>query len=159
MRGSWAGAMGHTQWMPEVWLNVGMDYDKDGRVSPFGKPDDALGSSARYLVNRGKYHRGEHWGYEVRARGAAASGNRTYAAWASAGVTRADGKPFPQPNASAQMWVPVAGGPSLPARSEFLCGEELQPVDELCAGDLPSRRPHPGRAAVHQSPSPAPSAR
>src|SRR5882757_6841764 len=34
MRGSWAGAMGHTQWMPEVWLNVGMDYDKDGRVSP-----------------------------------------------------------------------------------------------------------------------------
>ena len=48
MRGSWAGAMGHTQWMPEVWLNVGMDYDRDGRVSPFGKPDDALGSSARY---------------------------------------------------------------------------------------------------------------
>ena len=71
MRGSWAGAMGHTQWMPEVWLNVGMDYDKDGRVSPFGKPDDALGSSARYLVNRGKYHRGEHWGYEVNASGAA----------------------------------------------------------------------------------------
>ena len=62
MIGSWAGAMGHTQWMPEVWLNVGMDYDKDGRVSPFGKPDDALGSSARYLLNRGKYHRGEHWG-------------------------------------------------------------------------------------------------
>ncbi len=56
MRGSWAGAMGHTQWMPEVWLNVGMDYDGDGKVSPFGKPDDALGSTARYLVNRGKYH-------------------------------------------------------------------------------------------------------
>ena len=65
MRGSWAGAMGHTQWMPEVWLNVGIDYDRDGRVSPFGKPDDALGSTARYLVDRGKYHRGEHWGYEV----------------------------------------------------------------------------------------------
>src|SRR5207302_1141579 len=65
MRGSWAGAMGHTQWMPEVWLNVGIDYDHDGRVSPFGKPDDALGSTARYLVSRGKYHRGEHRGYEV----------------------------------------------------------------------------------------------
>ena len=38
MRGSWAGAMGHTQWMPEVWLNVGLDYDRDGRVTPFGKP-------------------------------------------------------------------------------------------------------------------------
>ena len=48
----------------------GIDYDHDGRVSPFGKPDDALGSTARYLVNRGKYRRGEHWGYEVRTTGA-----------------------------------------------------------------------------------------
>ena len=149
MRGSWAGAMGHTQWMPEVWLNVGMDYDKDGRVSPFGKPDDALGSSARYLVNRGKYHRGEHWGYEVRASGAAASGSRTYAAWASAGVTRADGKPFPQPNASAQMWVPVAGGPAFLLGPNFYAVKSYNPVDELRAGDLPSRRPHPRRAAIH----------
>jgi membrane-bound lytic murein transglycosylase B len=112
MRGSWAGAMGHTQWMPEVWLNVGIDYDHDGRVSPFGRPDDALGSTARFLVNRGKYHRGEHWGYEVRANGVSSGGSRTYAAWASAGITRADGEAFPQPNASAQMWVPVPGGPS-----------------------------------------------
>jgi lytic murein transglycosylase len=36
MIGSWAGAMGHTQWMPEVWLNMGVDYDKDGRASHFG---------------------------------------------------------------------------------------------------------------------------
>src|ERR1043165_9857167 len=57
---SWAGAMGHTQWMPEVWLNVGIDYDGDGRVNPLDKPDDALGSSARYLVNRGKNRGGEH---------------------------------------------------------------------------------------------------
>ena len=55
MRGSWAGAMGHTQWMPEVWLNVGLDYDRDGRVTPFGKPDDALAGTAQYLVKRGKY--------------------------------------------------------------------------------------------------------
>src|ERR1700759_5242884 len=109
MRGSWAGAMGHSQWMPEVWLNVGMDYDGDGRISPFGKPDDALGSTARFLVDRGKYHRGEHWGYEVRAPGASSSGSRTYAAWTSAGVQRADGQPFSQPEASAQMWVPVQG--------------------------------------------------
>jgi len=123
MRGSWAGAMGHTQWMPEVWLNVGIDYDHDGRVSPFGKPDDALGSTARYLVDRGKYHRGEHWGFEVRAPGASSSRrSRTYAAWAGAGIARADGKPFPQPNASAQMWVPVPGGPS------FLLGPNFYSV-------------------------------
>jgi membrane-bound lytic murein transglycosylase B len=122
MQGSWAGAMGHTQWMPEVWLNVGIDYNQDGRVSPFGKPDDALGSTARYLVNRGKYRAGEHWGYEVRIGGAPAHGNRTYAAWTSSGVTRADGAPFPQPNASAQLWTPVPGGPS------FLLGPNFYSV-------------------------------
>jgi lytic murein transglycosylase len=122
MHGSWAGAMGHTQWMPEVWLNVGMDYDRDGRVSPFGKPDDALGSTARFLVNRGKYHRGEHWGYEVRAPNAASSGSRSYASWTGAGVQRADGQPFPQPGASAQMWVPVPGGPA------FLLGPNFYAV-------------------------------
>jgi peptidoglycan lytic transglycosylase B len=122
MRGSWAGAMGHTQWMPEVWLNVGIDYDQDGRVSPFGRPDDALGSTARYLVTRGKYHRGEHWGHEVRANGVSSHGNRSYAAWASAGVARADGAPFPQPNASAQLWTPVPEGPS------FLLGPNFYSV-------------------------------
>jgi membrane-bound lytic murein transglycosylase B len=122
MRGSWAGAMGHTQWMPEVWLHVGIDYDHDGRVSPFGRPDDALGSTARYLVDRGKYHPGEHWGYEVRANGATAHGNRSYAAWSSAGVRRADGEPFPQPNASAQLWTPVPDGPS------FLLGPNFYSV-------------------------------
>jgi membrane-bound lytic murein transglycosylase B len=120
MRGSWAGAMGHTQWMPEVWLNVGIDYDGDGKISPFGKPDDALGATAKYLVNRGKYHRGEHWGYEVR--GSSGGGSRTYAAWATSGLTRADGQPFPQPNASAQMWTPVPGGPS------FLLGPNFYSV-------------------------------
>ena len=122
MRGSWAGAMGHTQWMPEVWLDVGIDYDGDGKISPFGKPDDALGSTAKFLLNRGNYHRGEHWGHEVRSPGGAMGGNRTYAAWTSAGVTRADGQPFPQPNASARMWLPVPGGPA------FLLGPNFYAV-------------------------------
>src|SRR6201993_25631 len=85
MRGSWAGAMGHTQWMPEVWLHVGIDYDGDGKISPFGRPDDALGSTAKFLVDRGHYHPGEHWGYEVRASGGAMNGSANYAAWARAG--------------------------------------------------------------------------
>jgi len=122
MRGSWAGAMGHTQWMPEVWLNVGIDYDRDGRVSPFGRPDDALGSTARYLVSRGKYHRGEHWGHEVRVPAGVRAGSRNYAAWAKAGLTRADGQPFPQPNAGAKLWVPVPGGPA------FLLGPNFYSV-------------------------------
>jgi membrane-bound lytic murein transglycosylase B len=113
MVGSWAGAMGHTQWMPEVWLNVGFDYDGDGKVNPFGRPDDALGSSARYLVNRGKYRRNEHWGYEVRAPGRSSDEtSRTYEAWQGLGIARADGQPFPNPKLTAKLWVPVAGGPA-----------------------------------------------
>jgi lytic murein transglycosylase len=123
MRGSWAGAMGHTQWMPEVWLNVGMDYDRDGRINPFGRPDDALGSTARYLVQRGKYRRGEHWGYEVRVpKGVREGASRSYDAWRKAGVVRADGKPFPQPAATAKLWVPVPGGPG------FLIGPNFYAV-------------------------------
>jgi membrane-bound lytic murein transglycosylase B len=48
MVGSWAGAMGHTQGMPEVWLHLGVDYDHDGKISPFGAPDDALASTALF---------------------------------------------------------------------------------------------------------------
>jgi lytic murein transglycosylase len=122
MNGSWAGAMGHTQWMPEVWLDVGFDYDGDGHISPFGKPDDALGSTARYLVQRGHYRRGEHWGYEVRAPHGMSETSRSYAAWEKAGVTRADGKPFPQPNATAKLWIPEPGGPA------FLLGPNFYAV-------------------------------
>ncbi|MEA2872822.1 MAG: hypothetical protein QOH67_2798 [Hyphomicrobiales bacterium] len=123
MVGSWAGAMGHTQWMPEVWLNVGLDYDGDGKVNPLDKPDDALGSSARYLVNRGKYRRGEHWGYEVRAPGRGSDEiSRSYEAWQAIGVTRADGQPFPNPKLTAKLWVPLAGGPA------FLLGPNFYAV-------------------------------
>jgi lytic murein transglycosylase len=123
MVGSWAGAMGHTQWMPEVWLNLGLDYDGDGKVNPLDKPDDALGSSAKYLVNRGKYRRGEHWGYEVRAGGKATDEtSRSYEAWQAQGVTRADGQPFPNQSLTAKLWVPVAGGPA------FLLGPNFYAV-------------------------------
>ena len=129
MRGSWAGAMGHTQWMPEVWLNIGFDYDGDGRVSPFGKPDDALASSARYLVQRGRYRRGEHWGHEVRApRGLAASDRkRSFADWQKLGVVRADGKDFPQPAAGAQLWIPVSGGPAFLLGPNFFAVKTYNP--------------------------------
>jgi lytic murein transglycosylase len=153
MQGSWAGAMGHSQWMPEVWLNVGFDYDGDGKVSPFGKPDDALGSTAKYLVNRGKWHRGEHWGYEVRAP-VTMSGGRTYAAWQAAGVTRADGQPFPQPNASAQLWTPVPGGPTFLLGPNFYAVKSYNPsmnyalaichLGDRCLGAPPFIQPFPG---------------
>jgi membrane-bound lytic murein transglycosylase B len=158
MNGSWAGAMGHTQWMPEVWLNVGFDYDGDGKISPFGRPDDALGSTARYLVNRGKYHRGEHWGYEVRGASGNAGGGRTYAAWQSAGITRADGEAFPQPNASAQLWIPVTGGPAFLLGPNFYSVKSYNPamsyalaichLGDRILGGPPFIQPFPGSERV-----------
>jgi lytic murein transglycosylase len=154
MQGSWAGAMGHTQWMPEVWLNVGFDYDGDGRVSPFEKPDDALGSTARYLVNRGKYRPHEHWGFEVRASDATAGGSRSYAAWTAAGVSRADGQPFPQPNATAQLWVPTPGGPAFLLGPNFYAVRSYNPsmnyalaivhLGDRILGGAPFIQPFPG---------------
>jgi lytic murein transglycosylase len=128
MVGSWAGAMGHTQWMPEVWLHLGIDYNGDGKISPFGAPDDALGSTARYFVERGKYRRGEHWGYEVRMPGPIGRNtSRSYAAWQGLGVTRADGEPYPQPNATARPWVPVPGGPAFLLGPNFFAVRSYNP--------------------------------
>ncbi len=124
MIGSWAGAMGHTQWMPEVWLNMGVDYDKDGRTFPFGKPDDAFAGTARFLVARGGYRRGQHWGYEVKLPHGLKrqSRARSYGKWHYLGVRRADGKPFPRPADEARLRVPVDGGPA------FLVGRNFSAV-------------------------------
>ncbi|MDE1974046.1 MAG: lytic murein transglycosylase [Hyphomicrobiales bacterium] len=153
MIGSWAGAMGHTQWMPEVWLHVGFDYDNDGKISPYGPPDDALASTARYFVERGGYRRGEHWGYEVRAT-EKAHGARSYAEWQKRGVTRADGGAFPQPEAKARLWVPVPGGPAFLIGPNFLAAKSYNPsttyalalcyLGDLCVGGSPLVQKFPG---------------
>jgi membrane-bound lytic murein transglycosylase B len=155
MVGSWAGAMGHTQWMPEVWLHVGMDYNGDGKVSPFGPPDDALGSTAKFLVERGKYRRGEPWGFEVRMperiRGERA---RTYADWQKLGVHRADGGTFPIADAKARPWVPVPGGPAFLLGANFFAVKSYNPamsyalalchLGDRCVGGAPFVQQFPG---------------
>lgn len=124
MIGSWAGAMGHTQWMPEVWLHMGVDFNHDGKISPFGPPDDALAGTARYLAERGHWRRGEAWGYEVKVPEGHDHdrGRRSYAAWRERGVVRADGAPFPRPDDKAALTIPVAGGPA------FLIGQNFEAV-------------------------------
>ena len=122
MIGSWAGAMGHTQWMPEVWLNMGVDYDRDGRITPYGKPDNSFAGTARYLVERGKYLRGEAWGCEVTVGGRAGGRWRSYEQWRALGVKRADGNAFTRPSDRVKLWVPVPGGPA------FLVGQNFYAV-------------------------------
>jgi membrane-bound lytic murein transglycosylase B len=135
MVGSWAGAMGHTQWMPEVWLHMGIDYNGDGKISPYGPPDDALATTARYFVERGNYRRGEHWGYEVRMkRPISGSASRSYANWQALGVARADREPFPQPNATARAWLPIAGGPAFLLGPNFFAARSYNPATSYALG-------------------------
>ncbi|MBI4365203.1 MAG: lytic murein transglycosylase [Deltaproteobacteria bacterium] len=159
MIGSWAGAMGHTQWMPEVWLHMGVDYDRDGRASPFGKPDDSLAGSARYLVERGKYRRGEAWGCEAKlaAGHARLADNRTmrsYAKWHELGLRRADGAAFARPDNHVKLWLPVAGGPAFLVGQNFRAVYSYNPstsytlallhLGDLVSGGPPFRQQFPG---------------
>lgn len=65
MRGSWAGAMGHTQFMPSSFLATAVDFDGDGRRDIWSDdPVDALASTAAYLARNG-WQKGAPWGVEV----------------------------------------------------------------------------------------------
>ncbi|TBX20470.1 lytic murein transglycosylase [Nioella sediminis] len=65
MQGSWAGAMGHTQFMPTSFLAHAVDFTGDGRRDIWGDdPADALASTARYLSENGWTH-GQPWALEV----------------------------------------------------------------------------------------------
>ena len=159
MIGSWAGAMGHTQWMPEVWLHMGVDYDRDGRTSPFGKPDDSLAGTARFLVERGKYRRGEAWGCEVtlppgRTRLADNRTTRSYAKWQDLGVRRADRAAFASSGDQVKLWLPVEGGPAFLVGQNFRAVHSYNPstsytlalchLGDLIHGDPPFRQQFPG---------------
>jgi lytic murein transglycosylase len=115
MTGSWAGAMGHTQFIPTSYLSLAVDFRGDGRRDIWSDdPTDALASAANYLSRSG-WQRGQPWGVEVRlpAGYAGPSGRgttRSVADWAAAGVQGWDG---PLPNAGpASLLIPQ--GPSGP---------------------------------------------
>jgi lytic murein transglycosylase len=65
MRSSWAGAMGHTQFLPGDFYKHAVDFDGDGRRDIWGSVPDALASAASQLVGKG-WQRGKRWAYEVR---------------------------------------------------------------------------------------------
>ncbi|MGV3580471.1 lytic murein transglycosylase [Brevundimonas sp.] len=62
--GSWAGAMGQTQFMPDNYLRLGVDQNGDGHVDIWGSDVDALASAANLLAQAG-WKRGQSWGYEI----------------------------------------------------------------------------------------------
>ncbi|MBH0239453.1 lytic murein transglycosylase [Methylobrevis albus] len=114
--GSWAGAMGHTQFIPTTYEAYAVDYDGDGKRNIWTSIPDALGSTANYLAKMG-WRSGEAWGYEVRLpRGfdfARANRRLAVADWQSLGVTRANGAGFPRPGDEALLLLPAgANGPA-----------------------------------------------
>lgn len=112
MRGSWAGAMGHTQFMPSTWRDHAVDGDGDDRIDLWGSVADALSSAAGYLRALG-WRPGERWGREVQLpegfdyRVSGLEGWRPLAEWHALGVTRADGRPLPAADMEAALLVPM----------------------------------------------------
>jgi glucose-6-phosphate 1-epimerase len=96
LTGSWAGAFGHTQFMPSTYKRIAVDFDGDGRRDLVGSIPDALASTANYLKRAG-WRTGEPWGFEVKLPAgfdASLAGRRSKRAlsdWTARGVTRMDG--------------------------------------------------------------------
>jgi membrane-bound lytic murein transglycosylase B len=112
MEGSWAGAMGHVQFMPSVFLRFAVDADHDGRRDLWGSIPDAMTSGGNFLKHLG-WVRGLRWGREVLlpegfdyAR-ANRSNTQALHQWAEWGLTNAFGDPLPRLDVRASLLVPA----------------------------------------------------
>lgn len=118
MRGSWAGAMGHTQFMPSAYTLYATDGDGDGRVNLWRSERDALASGANYLENLG-WQKGERWGREVLLpknfpyAETGLSNSQPVAYWKDLGVSFANGATIPNIDMAASVLVPAGhSGPA-----------------------------------------------
>jgi len=94
--GSWAGAMGHTQFIPTSFLAYGVDMDGDGRRDIWHSVPDALATAASLLKQNG-WRTGKPWGFEVQLSAGAkqwAGQTRTLDQWQKLGIVRPGGKKF-----------------------------------------------------------------
>ncbi len=127
LTGSWAGAMGHTQFIPTTYNAYAVDFDGDGKRNIWTSPADALASAAHYLKKSG-WVSGKTWGYEVvLPRGfdyrlADGDTTQTLAQWQKLGIRRTGGRSFPRPDDRAELLLPSgAKGPAfLLLRNHFV---------------------------------------
>ncbi len=123
MIGSWAGAMGQTQFMPSNFKAYAVDFDGDGHRDIWTSVPDAIGSTANFLKKHG-WIAGQTWGYEVRlpaGRGGPGEGSRylPFATWAARGLTRADGGDMPHIGRAALLRPAGADGPAFLVTPNF----------------------------------------
>jgi len=111
MKGSWAGAVGHLQFMPSTFLKHAVDADGDNRRDLWNSLPDAFASGGNYLNNM-DWKRGELWGREVKLPEgfdwslAKLKTKATISKWAALGVTKADGRPLPTLETLAAIILP-----------------------------------------------------
>jgi membrane-bound lytic murein transglycosylase B len=123
LTGSWAGAMGHTQFIPTSYLAFAVDFDGDGRRDIWTSPQDAIASAANLLRKNG-WVSGHAWGYEVSlpagTGGALADVSDTISGWEKRGVRRVRGASFPRPGDKATLKLPAGpGGPAFLVARNF----------------------------------------
>jgi membrane-bound lytic murein transglycosylase B len=121
LMGSWAGAMGHTQFIPTSFLAYRSDFDGNGHADIWESVPDALATAANLLRENG-WRNGHAWGYEVLLPEGRKfpNGKMSIAKWQDLGIRRADGKPFPRPGDSADLKVPDGrGGPAFLVLNNF----------------------------------------
>jgi lytic murein transglycosylase len=148
LTGSWAGAMGLTQFMPSEFYTMGNDLDGDGRLDIWNSVADALGSAARQLREKG-WVPGQSWGYEVRLpKGVSCAmegepNKRPLREWVALGVARARGDfPAEALDQSAFILAPAgAHGPAFLAFENFLVIKRYNMSDlyALFVGNLGDR--------------------
>lgn len=125
MVGSWAGAMGHPQFMPSSFMRYAVDFRGDGRKDIWNSVPDALASIGNYLKGHG-WQAGETWGYEVRPpqgfnyQNVWQATSTTLGAWSEVGIKRASGRAFPRPSDTARLYMPMGGnGPMFAVLKNF----------------------------------------
>jgi membrane-bound lytic murein transglycosylase B len=125
MNGSWAGAMGHTQFIPTTYSAYAVDQDGDGKRDIWGNIPDALASTARYL-KVSNWQPGATWGYEVALpkgldpKRVNENTLRTLAQWQAIGVVRANGEPYPRLTDKGSLFSPEGTrGPSFLVLNNF----------------------------------------
>ncbi|WP_082768676.1 lytic murein transglycosylase [Paraglaciecola hydrolytica] len=112
MVGSWAGAMGHTQFMPTAYLTYAKDGDGDGKVDLWNSEQDALESAANFLQHLG-WQAGYRWGREVVLptnfdyQLAGKSQAKTLSFWAKQGLSTVDAKALENSDLLASLLVPA----------------------------------------------------
>jgi membrane-bound lytic murein transglycosylase B len=115
--GSWAGAMGQSQFMPTSFLSYAVDGDGDGKKDIWSTPEDIFSSIANFLAKEGWNHQ-QTWGRQVKLSdsfdintlstysGLAKEQMQVMLAWSNLGVTKFNGAPLPGVNVTASLILP-----------------------------------------------------